>query len=408
MDGKSSIPTMIKRPGIPVRGHVPCDRIASAPTNGLIKPNAVTGLKSQTGNRMALTSFQSVLNSLRNGINTTNRPMKRHASPEFRAPKQQSILAAKKLRRSRSVSDISTIKRNAFFTDDKRRAANKFHMPLALAQKTQPFRVPLALPKAEKAEKPKSATTTVGNKNVPSHKRVVLNSRTTAKKENFGSKKENEDVKPKGAGAAVKRIPAYDFKARYHDLLEKHKVLKEQHEHLKEKFDEYESLPEQYEECREQLCNLQTNYELVQKELVTLKQQNEVDQEKINSLHYELQTKIEECRVVTEARNCITEQYTAVNTENIQLKSNNANLETQMQSQQEIIEQLQMELQAAGEQLFRANIERKELHNAVMDLRGNIRVFCRIRPPLNGEENRNLCSWQHNDETSLEIGELRI
>nr|5HNY_K Chain K, Protein claret segregational, Kinesin-1/Kinesin-14, Protein claret segregational [Drosophila melanogaster]5HNZ_K Chain K, Protein claret segregational,Protein claret segregational,Plus-end directed kinesin-1/kinesin-14,Protein claret segregational,Protein claret segregational [Drosophila melanogaster] len=32
------------------------------------------------------------------------------------------------------------------------------------------------------------------------------------------------------------------------------------------------------------------------------------------------------------------------------------------------------------EQLFQSNMERKELHNTVMDLRGNIKVMCRFRP----------------------------
>lgn len=38
-----------------------------------------------------------------------------------------------------------------------------------------------------------------------------------------------------------------------------------------------------------------------------------------------------------------------------------------------------------------------------MDLRGNIRVFCRVRPPLPSEIDRSLCAWNYLDETSVEL-----
>lgn len=55
------------------------------------------------------------------------------------------------------------------------------------------------------------------------------------------------------------------------------------------------------------------------------------------------------------------------------------------------------------ELLFESNVARKQLHNDLLDLKGNIRVFCRVRPPLDSENNRPLCGWQYIDETSLEI-----
>lgn len=61
------------------------------------------------------------------------------------------------------------------------------------------------------------------------------------------------------------------------------------------------------------------------------------------------------------------------------------------------------ELAICKEQLFQSNMERKDLHNTVMDLRGNIRVFCRVRPPLESELGRQTCSWTYHDEATVEL-----
>lgn len=67
---------------------------------------------------------------------------------------------------------------------------------------------------------------------------------------------------------------------------------------------------------------------------------------------------------------------------------------------------LKAELKDIRDILYKANVERKELHNQVMDLRGNIRVFCRVRPPLTNEEDRLLCNISHMDESSLEVSSI--
>lgn len=52
---------------------------------------------------------------------------------------------------------------------------------------------------------------------------------------------------------------------------------------------------------------------------------------------------------------------------------------------QEMIAGLQQELHTAGRKLQEGETLRRKLHNTVQELKGNIRVFCRVRPMLNGE-----------------------
>lgn len=66
-------------------------------------------------------------------------------------------------------------------------------------------------------------------------------------------------------------------------------------------------------------------------------------------------------------------------------------------------EEASTKLSLSQDQLYLINIERKVLHNMVLDLRGNIRVFARVRPPLASEGDKMLCSWSFTDDSSLEI-----
>lgn len=390
MDSKSKLPTMIKKPT--VRVQVPSDRLIPSQTtaSSLAKSSTANGTRIQLGNRSVLAqNFENVCNMMNNGPLNRAKPTKRHASPEFRAT---NTMNHKKLRRSRSVSDMQSL--------------------LSKHTQRQPLQ-PLETIPANMPRRPINSSAIF--------KKPAVSITSDAKKKDETIKKapaarvppiKSSATKAPAAKAtpAMKRIPAYDFKSRFHDLSERHKVLKEKHDQLKERMAEFDELPDKYDLCCSQLRTIENEYTSVKSELKTLQKHNADDKLKIQTLTDELNAKIEECRTVIEVNKKLTTEYDTLHSENDQLKNNNCKLETEIKNYRSVTDEklakLETELNETRDQLYRANTDRKELHNAVMDLRGNIRVFCRVRPPLQNEANRQICTWNYQDETSLEICKL--
>lgn len=202
-----------------------------------------------------------------------------------------------------------------------------------------------------------------------------------------------------GAGkkAAVKRIPPYDYKARFNDLLEKHQVLKDKLENLRQINSDLESLPQKYDDCLNELNKLKREHRQLQEDHRTASMEN--DDLKLKNVSLSSNLKETEAELQSLKR-----QYTEADSERRQLRELLKTLQETTAQQEQRIAFLQEDNEKKGEMLFKANLERKDLHNAVMDLRGNIRVFCRVRPPLPSEEDRLECAWKYLDESSLEIG----
>lgn len=89
-----------------------------------------------------------------------------------------------------------------------------------------------------------------------------------------------------------------------------------------------------------------------------------------------------------------TTQLTTLNTDLEEKKKQNEHLSI-------VKEQLQV-------LTYNMDKERRILHNTIQELKGNIRVFCRVRPrtPKEVEQNKALCSINFIDECTIEVGKL--
>ncbi|ETN58653.1 claret segregational [Anopheles darlingi] len=204
-------------------------------------------------------------------------------------------------------------------------------------------------------------------------------------------------AKQSAAKSMNKRIPPYDYKARFANLQEKHKLLVEKYEKLHEQHASRETLQEMYDECSQELDELKQRHEQLLCEI-----SSSLDEKRsLEASNAQLTTALERSEAdLTMYR----DKYATASKELVELKQQLAKLSERSNFfEMENLALLETN-QRNAELLFQANIERKDLHNMVMDLRGNIRVFCRVRPPLlPSEEHRIECGWKYLDEQSLEL-----
>lgn len=209
-------------------------------------------------------------------------------------------------------------------------------------------------------------------------------------------------VKPASKNIAARPAP-YDFKARHALAVENIKVLKGKNEELKNRNVTLEEINEQNE----------------QKELELKEKLEAVEQEvfEISEANAKLKEEIEELKTIngnlTTKNTALANSLATTADELNELKIKQVKLEETARNHNELLKKAGMleqelantsnKLVLSHDHLYQINIERMILHNMVLDLRGNIRVFARVRPPLEFEHDKLRCQFAFVDEASMEI-----
>lgn len=245
-----------------------------------------------------------------------------------------------------------------------------------------------------------------------------IGSRITAKSASTSAMANKSAITATSKNISKAKIPPYDYKARFLDLKERFDSLKtkaeKQQEQIctleeqndgfaareKELLDKIEKLEQELFDVTEKKAQLENELETIrssfENEIQTLKASNNNLTIKNNALSLDLSAKCEDLSTTKKDLSEITAEHEK---QTVIL----ADLEKMSGTLKHDFEMASNKLMLSQDQLYQINIERKVLHNMVLDLRGNIRVFARVRPPLGSEDERTVCKWSFNDESSLEI-----
>lgn len=277
---------------------------------------------------------------------------------------------------------------------------NKRMKPTGTVQPPLPIRTQEKKTLISNSLKSTSNIVTVAQKKIPLTK---SSSGPSTSKGPAAASKTTAAAPPKAAAKSTKP-PSYDFKARFALANERNLTLKTQNEELKEKLT---VLEEKNEDAEQKQLDLTAKIETVEQEVLELTQENE----KLRSEIVDLQKANDNFQTKNHA---LAASLAATSDELSELKVKQEKLEETARSHEVLkvkAEKLEDSLKDANEkllqsqdQLYLINVERMALHNMVLDLRGNIRVFARVRPPIVSEGGKAVCAWSFIDETSLEIG----
>ncbi|KAH3675502.1 hypothetical protein WICMUC_002693 [Wickerhamomyces mucosus] len=119
----------------------------------------------------------------------------------------------------------------------------------------------------------------------------------------------------------------------------------------------------------------------------------------------------QEKRIRLENLDNFQELKSSKNSENTRLKKEIISLESGILDKQEKINNLQKDMEYKlqrttwlKEEMMTEELSRRKLHNKLQELKGNIRVFCRIRPPIKSETEDTIeIQVPDNDEAEQEI-----
>lgn len=244
------------------------------------------------------------------------------------------------------------------------------------------------------------------------------------------------DKKP---GTTAPKFAPYDFKGKYNHLVEIHKAMKTQYTELKDNHNEitedYDKVKDAAESCakerdilKEKLLNsfrelkeksseydkLKIDCELQNSEIEDLHRKTKLLEEITNNLkkksaeleklqadYDDLNRRYNSIKGEAEALRVLSDHLKKVSVEHEKLQLDYKEAQLTITKNVSDTEGLQNILAAMHK-------EQRDLRNTIQDLKGNIRVYCRVRPPLEKESTKPLFNLQVLDACSIEVEKIEL
>ncbi|KAL1239698.1 Carboxy-terminal kinesin [Trichinella pseudospiralis] len=187
------------------------------------------------------------------------------------------------------------------------------------------------------------------------------------------SRKITEEKEP----SVKKKRPKWDYKGRIDDM----------EEMFRKKEMEYTSLQRDVEMLKDKNNLLQVKAATEGEEhLAELNRQKAFFEAELEKSKLTIQTLESSVNQLASAQVCMKADKEALQAKVDLLSSEKLNLEQELQACRRQCEFLQAELSKANDTIRLDEMERRKLHNSLIELKGNIRVFCRVRPLLPHEK----------------------
>ncbi|XP_063794312.1 kinesin-like protein KIFC1 isoform X2 [Pseudophryne corroboree] len=198
------------------------------------------------------------------------------------------------------------------------------------------------------------------------------------------------------APSANKKRAAWDLKGQVNDMRDKVSTFKGKVQTLS---GENARLQTTKEQLQRQVTALSSENSQISQQLCDVSSKLQSRQEKLADSEKEVRRLTDLCRrqeaeLATEkgaveelraASQSMTQLLKDKEVKLIRLEGESSRLQTLVKDQLEEIVALKSSVAEKETQIYTLETERRRLHNTVQELKGNIRVFCRVRPPIQSE-----------------------
>ncbi|XP_072287463.1 kinesin-like protein KIFC1 [Pyxicephalus adspersus] len=219
--------------------------------------------------------------------------------------------------------------------------------------------------------------------------------------------------------AGTKKRAAWDLKGQVNDMKDKMTTYKGKVQSLSGENARLMSTKEQFQK---QVETLTIENAALTQQLRTLESKLQSEQQKLTNSEREVQRLTSLCQTqetelanekhtvqeLRETSHNLTEQLKDKEQKLICLEGENSRLKTVVSDQSAEISSLKQTVEERDAQVYALETERRRLHNTVQELKGNIRVFCRVRPTLQTEKAHasGHIVFPNNDEKAIVLTKL--